>query len=128
MPSVYVDRSAKNPLEAKHQDIFAKMVSVTRKLRKLRSDDVIRMAGCPVSVAEQALALVKLGKLRNPYWDPKQAIPYTNAYLSWRTRQAIARLSGKPYNKPGAYARGAARPEQNRPPEGASLHLEPIRG
>ena len=125
MPSVYVDRSKKNPLDAKYQDIFAKMVSVTRKLGKLRSDNVVRMAGCPVSVAEQLLALIKLGKLRNPFWDPKQALPYTNAYLSWRTRQAIARLGGKPYNKPGATARGAARPEQSLPPAGTSRRLEP---
>ncbi len=124
LPSIYVDRSTKNPLTAKHDDIFAKMVKTGFKLRELRSSDVIRMAGCPVSVAEQALALIRLGKLKNPYLDPREAVPFTSAYLSWRTRQAIARAMGRPYNKAGAYARGAARPEQNLPPQGAAQPLE----
>jgi uncharacterized protein (DUF362 family) len=125
MPSIYQDRSIKNPLDAKHDDVFLKLGKGTLKLRQLNSSDVIRMPGCPMSIAEQCLLLVKLGKLKNPYFDPQQAVPFTSAYLSWRTRQAIARLRGEPYNKPGAYPRGAARPAQNLPPEGVSRRLEP---
>ncbi len=124
MPSIYKDRSTKNPLDAKHDDIFLKIAKTTLALRKIKSTNVMRLGGCPMSVAEQILTLVTLGKLRNPFFAPVLAIPFTSAYLSWRTRQAIARLQGEPYNKPGAYARGAARPDQNLPPEGASKTLE----
>jgi uncharacterized protein (DUF362 family) len=124
MPSVYADRSTKKPIEAKHDDVMVKMVKVSRKMRELKTSDVIRITGCPVSVAEQVLSLVKIGKLKNPYQDPKLAMPAISAYLSWRTRQVIARMMGQRYHKPGAYPRGAARPEQNRPTEGAAAPLE----
>ena len=97
---------------------------MSRKLRELKSNDVIRIAGCPVSVAEQVLSLVKIGKLKNPYADMKQTVPALSAYLSWRTRQVMARMMGHPYAKPGAYPRGEARPEQNLPPDGAARPLE----
>ena len=124
MPSAYEDRSGKNPREAKHDDVFLKMSKTGRKLRELKTTNVIRMPGCPMSIAEQTLALVKLGKLKNPYYDLQQALPFTSAYLSWRTRQALARLRGEPYAKPGPTPRGAARPAQNLPPPGASRVLE----
>jgi hypothetical protein len=66
------------------------------------------MTGCPVSVAEHVLALVKLGGLRNPYFDPTEVFGFTSAYISQRTRSAIARLFGKPYNVPGFDERGEA--------------------
>ncbi len=120
--STYVDRSHKDPHTATHDDIFAKMIKTTRQMR--RSEDVIKIHGCPVSVAEQALALVELGHLKNPYFDPKNMVLFTSSYLSWRSRQAIARLGGTPYQIPGPSARGAARPDQNLPPAGASTPLE----
>ena len=49
--SLYVDRSQKNPHEAKNADIFVKFVTVTKKLRASRSAQVIRLEGCPVSVS-----------------------------------------------------------------------------
>lgn len=113
--STYVDRSRKDPLAAKYEDIFAKMLSVGLKLRKLKKSDVLHLTGCPVSVAEQVLTFVNLGKLKNPYFDPAQAVPFASCYLSWRTRQAMGRLMGKGYNFTGDYARGAARPPQNQP-------------
>ena len=124
LPSVYVDRSKRSPLQARHEDVFVKMFKVSRRLRELDTSDIIRIAGCPVSVAEQVLSLAKIGKLRNPYADLKQTVPALSAYLSWRTRQALARVIGDPYHKPGAYPRGAARPEQNRPPRDAPAPLE----
>ncbi len=122
--SIYRDRSTKDPLEAKHADIYAKMITVGMHLRTLNSADIVRIAGCPVSVAEQVLALVKLGKLRNPYLDPTQALPFTSCYLSWRTRTLMSRILGVPYNKVGPTERGAARPVQNLPPPDADTPLE----
>lgn len=122
--SVYVDRSNKHPLEAKHEDIFEKMAKVGATMWLKRKQDVLRLKGCPVSVAEQALTLVHLGGLKNPYFDPAISVDFTSCYLSHRTRVAAKRLFGERYNRPGPTARGDARPAQNLPPEGVPTPLE----
>jgi uncharacterized protein (DUF362 family) len=128
--SLYRDRSHKQPLAAEHDDIFAKVLKVGRTMRVAQrkfdrgDDSVIRIAGCPVSVAEQVLTLVQLGKLPNPYFDLQLAPPFISAYLSWRTRAALQRLIGRPYNQPGPAERGQARPQLNLPPEGLATPLE----
>ncbi|MEL6181370.1 MAG: DUF362 domain-containing protein, partial [Myxococcota bacterium] len=132
IPSVYVDRSQKDPLEATHDDIFAKMIAMTAK-SFLNRDDIMRITGCPVSVAEQVLLLVYEGGLNNPYFDPKNTLQFTNCYLSWRVRTAIKRLTGQPYNKPGPNTRGKARPIQNMPDyqpptDHQTVHVRPNSG
>ena len=122
--SRYVDRSQKDPLDAKHDDIYVKMVKTMRAVRGARNSDVLRIAGCPVSVAEQVLLLVQMGGLKNPYFDPKQALPFTSCYLSWRTRTLLKRALGTPYQVPGPTRRGDARPPQNLAPGGAATPLE----
>ena len=122
--SLYVDRSMKAPHDAKGHDIFLKIIKTASRLRNEVAPNVIRITGCPVSVAEQVLVLVKLAKLRNPYFDPTQALPFTSCYLSMRTRQAIKRVFGKKYNLTGPTPRGDARPALNAPPEGSALPLE----
>ncbi|MFO7564476.1 MAG: DUF362 domain-containing protein [Enhygromyxa sp.] len=122
--SEFRDRSGMSPLEARHDDIFVKMLSVKRKLRAGRREQILRIGGCPVSVAEQVLALVELGKLPNPYLDPKLAVSFISTYFSWRTRTALQRVFGQPYNKPGPALRGAARPRQSLPPAGVEAPLE----
>jgi uncharacterized protein (DUF362 family) len=127
--SLYVDRSKKSPETAKSPDIFVKMAQTLGST--LGKADVIRIAGCPVSVSEQVLLLIKLGKLDNPYFDPSQAIPFTNAYFSWRTHTLLQRLLGTPYQIPGPTERGEARPDQNLPPEETTsrrLELAPAAG
>ena len=106
--NIYVDRSGKDPLEAKGTDIFAKMGSVERTWFRTRNDKVLEVRGCPVSVAEQVLLLVKLGKLKSPYLDPAETMPFMSCYLSTRTQQALRRLRREPYNVPAPTQRGAA--------------------
>jgi hypothetical protein len=80
-------------------------------------------------VAEQVLLLVKLGKLKNPYFDPSQAWSFTNAYFSKRTHDAVQRIMGVPYQTAAGATptrRGGARPPQNLPPDGAKGPLEPL--
>jgi hypothetical protein len=84
------------------------MIATEKVLWKARNEDFIRMTGCPVSVAEHVLALVKLGKLKNPYFDPVEIFAFTSAYVSQRTRNIIQRLFGKSYNVPGFDHRGEA--------------------
>lgn len=116
--SRYVDRSNMSPLAAQSQDIFQKMVESGTRLWNSRDEQIVRLPGCPTSVAEQVLALVQLGGLDNPYFDPDVAIDFTSAYLSTKTRNTLARLRGTPYNVPGPTERGAARPAQNLPTSG----------
>ena len=54
IPNIYKDRATHDPHTATQQDIFAKLATARGKL----TGDVIRLEGCPVSVAEQVLALV----------------------------------------------------------------------
>jgi uncharacterized protein (DUF362 family) len=126
--SKYVDRSKKDPHTARDEDIFAKIAKTNYRMWQARKDDVFRMEGCPVSVAEQVLLLVKLGKLKNPYFDPSQAWSFTNAYFRKRTHDAVQRIMGVPYQTAAGATpmrRGGARPPQNLPPDGAKGPLEP---
>jgi uncharacterized protein (DUF362 family) len=123
--SLYVDRSKKSPYRATDEDIFAKIVKTNYRMWQSRNDDVFRMTGCPVSVAEQVLMLVKLGRLKNPYFDMSQALGFTNAYFRKRTHDAIQRILGVPYQTAEgspASPRGASRPSQNLPPDGVGRH------
>ena len=106
--NVYEDRSRKDPLDAGGVGVYSKIASVEREWFRTRNDQVLEIRGCPVSVAEQVLLLVKLGKLKSPYFDPSQAIGFTNCYLSMRTRQLMRALRRVPYNTPGPARRGEA--------------------
>lgn len=116
--STYVDRSQKSPHHAKQEDTYLKIGRMTLQSARWKKSEVIRIKGCPVSVAEQILTLVRLGKLKNPYFDPSEALRFSSCYASMRTRQAINKVLGRKYQIAGATHRGAARPEQSLPPEG----------
>jgi uncharacterized protein (DUF362 family) len=110
--SRYQSRALIEPDDAVSEGIFTKMWKMRRTLSKGLSDDLIYLPGCPVSVAEQVLLLVKLGHLRNPYLDPKVAPSFMSCYLSQQTRSAISRVLGTPYHMPdGGVTLGAARPQ-----------------
>jgi uncharacterized protein (DUF362 family) len=111
--SKYKPRETKDPYFAKHDDIYAKMVSVSAKLLAARNEQVIRLEGCPTSVAEQVLALVSVGGLKNPYFDSNNIVGFNKAYLSWRAAAASKRIRGIPYQKPGAAPRGEGAPKIN---------------
>jgi uncharacterized protein (DUF362 family) len=109
--STYQDRSTKDPHEAKHSDIYAKMLAVKRESARRKKEPYMRLHGCPVSVAEQVLALVEVGGTKNPYFDPRQVVGFNRAYLTWKTVMAAKRLSGKKYQIAGSCARGNAAPQ-----------------
>lgn len=113
--SLYQDRAHKDPYEAKHQDIFVKMAQVIAKLTKSNPNEPLRLEGCPVSVAEQVLTLVELGKLKNPILDPDEMVHFNKAYLGWRSRTLMKRLSGTPYQIHGPCSRGEAAPDVTAP-------------
>ncbi|GAB4509947.1 MAG: hypothetical protein Tsb0020_26770 [Haliangiales bacterium] len=110
--NIYQDRSSKDPHQAKHDDIYAKMATTTGKLMGARGASHLRLEGCPVSVAEQVLALVGLSSVKNPYLDPAQIVSFNRGYVGWRARVALNRLTGKRYQQKGRFeARGQAAPE-----------------
>jgi uncharacterized protein (DUF362 family) len=110
--SLYKDRSTLDPHHAVHQDIFKKLAVTTAKAAVTRNASHLRLSGCPVSVAEQVLALVAVGGLKNPYLDPRQSSKFTRGYLGWKSRVALNLLQRKRYQQAGAFAhRGAAAPE-----------------
>jgi hypothetical protein len=121
--SLYKPRSTKDPMHAKHDDIYSKMVKILRKVSRERTAPYIRLEGCPVSVAEHVLALVGLAKLKNPFFDPKQAAGFNRAYLSWRAVEAYNRIvEDQPYQRAGLCHRGEAAPEL---PDAPVLRVKP---
>ena len=114
--SLYKHRRTKNPYSAKHDDVYEKMISVTAKFAEAaRSKAPVRLTGCPVSVAEQVLALVAVSDIKNPITDPVNAIKFNKHYLAWRGATALQRLKGQPYQVAGACSRGGAAPEVTAP-------------
>jgi uncharacterized protein (DUF362 family) len=109
--SKYKPRGTKDPHHAKHDDIYAKLASVRSRVKSAGGASHVRFEGCPVSVAEQVLALVFLTKCKNPFLDPGESVRFNKAYLSWRAVTAAKRLLGQPYQREGATERGEARPE-----------------
>jgi uncharacterized protein (DUF362 family) len=109
--SVYQPRGTKDPHHAKHADIYAKMISVNRTLKKAKKEPVVRFTGCPVSVAEQVLAIVELGGTKNPYFKGKEVVMFNKAYLTWRLVTGFKRMIGRKYQVPGPCARGGAMPQ-----------------
>ncbi len=112
--SLYKDRSTIDPREAKHDDVFKKMVSTTSTWRKHKDEGVVRIQGCPVSVAEQTLILVNAGNLKNPILDPSEAGPFAKSYLAWKSAAAFRKAFGKRYQSTKPIERGDARPKQDR--------------
>jgi len=109
--STYKDRSTKDPHHAKHDDIFKKMISVKTKFSRAKKSSYVRLEGCPVSVAEQVLAIVEAGGTKNPYFDGAEALDFNKAYLTWRLVTATQRVMGKKYQEAGPCHRGHAAPD-----------------
>jgi hypothetical protein len=108
--SLYKDRSTKDPHKAEAGDIYSKILKVTKALHGQRHAQHVRLEGCPVSVAEQVFAMVSLGKAKNPYLEPSEAVRFNEAYLAWKGAMAVRGLKGQKYQQPGACARGEAAP------------------
>ncbi len=108
--SKYVEREHLDPHEAKHKDVYARMLKMAKALRTLKTKPYIHLEGCPVSVGELILLLAELGGINNPYFDRRSVIGFNRAYLAWRGTDVWKRLTGSSYQIPGATERGAAMP------------------
>lgn len=108
--SRYVERDGLDPREAKHQDVYARMLKMASKLRELRAKPYIRLEGCPVSVGELILLIAELGGINNPYFDRRAVVGFNRSYLAWRATDLWKRLTGAKYQVDGPAPRGAAQP------------------
>jgi uncharacterized protein (DUF362 family) len=81
IPFLYQQRHLINPYRAASGDVLVKMVQVLRKLIRSRNEQVIRLRGCPVSVAELVLFGPWLGGVVNPYFHPKIFFPFIYYWL-----------------------------------------------
>lgn len=110
--SLYQPRETKDPHHAKHDDIYAKMATVTAKVALTRGKSHFRLEGCPVSVAEQLLALSALTGANNPVFDKNEIVLFNKAYLTWRAAMLKRKVQGVPYQRSGPVERGAGAPTQ----------------
>ena len=97
--SCYRSHEGRDPRRAKHEDIYAKMAQVTATLANAQGRSYLRLPGCPVSVAEQVLALAQLGGTKNPYLQGDEVLRFNRAYLRWRLQRALNRLRGERYQR-----------------------------
>jgi uncharacterized protein (DUF362 family) len=89
--SLYQPRQTKDPTTAVSTDVVGKMVGVARNLVRHRGQTVIRVPGCPVSVAENVLYTSWLGKVTNPYFHHQ--IVFGFSYYWMVSKLARARRS-----------------------------------
>ncbi len=108
--SLYKDRKELDPYAAEHKDVYARMVTMSKRIRELKTKPWARLEGCPVGIGELVLLLAELGGIQNPYFDKRQILGFNKSYLAWRTTSTWKRLMGEPYQIHGATERGAARP------------------
>jgi uncharacterized protein (DUF362 family) len=117
--STWQPRETKDPRTATHDDLYAKMVEVGGRLAVTRHEPFLRLSGCPVSVAEQVLALAFLTGAKNPYFEKTEIVAFNKAYVAWRAKVAARRLAGHPYQSEGPTERGAAAPAMAVTPTGS---------
>lgn len=93
--SRYIHRQHLQPAQAKSSDVVSKMITSFINRIRHTGQPAVRVKGCPVSVAENALYLSMLGGTKNPYLSPDIAVSFIYHYL-------IARLARWWKTGPGA--------------------------
>ena len=89
--SAYTERQHLNPFTAKSGDVIVKIIEVIINLVRHRGQPVIRVKGCPVSVAENVLYTAWLGRVTNPYFHYKIVFSFSYHWTAskigkfWRT-------------------------------------------
>lgn len=79
--SIYTPRQRKDPRHAVSGDLLSKIFKFLRLWISHRGKQVIRVPGCPVSVAENALFIATLGRTKNPYLDRRIFVRFAYRYV-----------------------------------------------
>jgi uncharacterized protein (DUF362 family) len=95
IPFLYKQRHHINPYQASSGDVIVKMVDVLRNMIRYRNRQVIRVTGCPVSVAELVLYGSWLGGVVNPYFHPKIFFPFVYYWIASKLSRLWNNLVGR---------------------------------
>jgi uncharacterized protein (DUF362 family) len=79
--SLYVPRDKRDPRHAKSSDLVAKILKFLALWIGHRGKQVIRVPGCPVSVAENVLFISGIGKTKMPYLDREIFVNFAYHYV-----------------------------------------------
>ena len=111
--SLYQDRSTKDPYEAKHDDIYAKMASVTREARRAPERPAHPPRGLPGERRRAGARARVAGQARRTRTSRPTEVGALQQGLPRlaRRRRAAKRLGGTPYQVHGPCRRGDAAPE-----------------
>ena len=105
--NLYKTRDTLDPHTIKAQDMLAKIMKTNKLIKDSKKTGYLRLTGCPVSVAEQLIALVQLSGVKDPVRD----FAGVGAFLKWKTVMAGKALMGHKYQVHGAAQRGEAAPD-----------------
>jgi hypothetical protein len=105
--SLYKQRDTLDPHTVKGEDVIAKMWKTRAILKQGEKGEVMRLKGCPVSVAEQVLLLAGVAGAD----DPARDTSLMGSYLKWKAVMFGKAMVGHKYQVNGATTRGEAAPE-----------------
>jgi uncharacterized protein (DUF362 family) len=80
IPYLYIRRENKDPHTARSHDIIYKTIAAILYWVRHARDPVVRVRGCPSSMAETILYLSLLGRTVNPYLHPRIAFKFMYYY------------------------------------------------
>lgn len=107
--NLYKHRSTLDPHTIEGEDILDKVLKTRKVLKQAEGKPVMRLTGCPVSVAEQLMTLIALSGAN----DPTRSWAGVKSYLVWKSRMAMKKLGGHKYQVHGPAPRGKAAPVQS---------------
>ncbi len=107
--NLYKHRSTLDPHTIAGEDILDKIMKTRKVLKAAEGKQVMRLTGCPVSVAEQLIVLIAVSSST----DPTRNWSGIKHYLAWKSRMTFKKLGGHKYQIPGPTTRGEAAPEQS---------------
>jgi len=105
--NLYKHRSTLDPYTIEGEDILDKVKRTKQILKDAEGKPSLRLQGCPVSVTEQLLVLVKMAGATDPTNNKSGAI----SYLKWRSVMAFKNVFGHKYQVHGPAERGEAKPD-----------------
>ncbi len=109
VPFLYKDRKLHRPEHVRAADLVAKFVKYFRERWRFRGQQVVRVSGCTVSVAENVLYLAGIGGTKNPYFDPRMLFRFAYHYVVQKLMRFLAERRG-----PASPARPAVSPASGR--------------
>jgi uncharacterized protein (DUF362 family) len=81
IPSIYTHREQSDPHHARSGDLLAKILKFFWLWLSHRGKQVVRVPGCPVSVAENVLFVSALGRTKMPYLDSRIFVHFAYQYV-----------------------------------------------